>query len=324
MRRVVEQLHRKAAPLGVDRGGGLHASQHGGGPLGGEIRLRPPSTWPQHRMEVGTPPGSSSMMGFPSRISTGTLTNDSATMSSHIRAEPRGVATTTPFPADHDHAATTCTRSPSACPGRERGALEEFAGWYCGKASPVQLFWHSFDLALEGFGEVAQTWVPAPRWPCMPSAAIRAPHPLRGGRRGSTCLFGARRHRGYGVDHFCTVTVIDLASPFQRPTSPTRSVRCTRIADPVPLLPSADGPPAGTCFGSGATRRSARSPGQVARDRFGEALEPVAHDDAHVVDAPVLDLGEHPEPELGALAAPGRPTCRGCRACGPRSPRWRM
>jgi hypothetical protein len=25
--------------------------------------------------------------------------------------------------------------------------LEVFAGWFCGKASPVQVFWHSFDLA---------------------------------------------------------------------------------------------------------------------------------------------------------------------------------
>jgi hypothetical protein len=30
--------------------------------------------------------------------------------------------------------------------------LEEFAGWYCGKTSPVHLFWHSFDLALTRFG----------------------------------------------------------------------------------------------------------------------------------------------------------------------------
>ena len=30
--------------------------------------------------------------------------------------------------------------------------FEEFAGWYCGKTSPVHLFWHSFDLALTRFG----------------------------------------------------------------------------------------------------------------------------------------------------------------------------
>ena len=30
--------------------------------------------------------------------------------------------------------------------------LEEFAGWYCGKTSPVRLFWHGFDLAVTRFG----------------------------------------------------------------------------------------------------------------------------------------------------------------------------
>jgi hypothetical protein len=29
--------------------------------------------------------------------------------------------------------------------------LEEFAGWYCGKTSPVHLFWHGFDLAVSRF-----------------------------------------------------------------------------------------------------------------------------------------------------------------------------
>ena len=29
--------------------------------------------------------------------------------------------------------------------------LERFAGWYCGKTSPVNVFWHSFDLAVTRF-----------------------------------------------------------------------------------------------------------------------------------------------------------------------------
>ena len=32
------------------------------------------------------------------------------------------------------------------------GVFEEFAGWFCGKTSPVHLFWHSFDLAVTRFG----------------------------------------------------------------------------------------------------------------------------------------------------------------------------
>jgi hypothetical protein len=31
------------------------------------------------------------------------------------------------------------------------GVLEEFSGWYCGRQGPVQLFWHSFDLAVTPF-----------------------------------------------------------------------------------------------------------------------------------------------------------------------------
>jgi hypothetical protein len=64
------------------------------------------------------------------------------------------VPMTTPFPDDREHASY------------DRGAVErfwrildwtdgvfeEFSGWYCGKTSPVHLFWHSFDLALTRFG----------------------------------------------------------------------------------------------------------------------------------------------------------------------------
>src|SRR4051812_2913888 len=40
--------------------------------------------------------------------------------------------------------------------------FEEFAGWSCAKTSPVQLFWHSFDLAVTRFS--------GRRAPPMPSA----------------------------------------------------------------------------------------------------------------------------------------------------------
>ena len=42
-------------------------------------------------------------------------------------------------------------------------------------------------------------------------------------------------------------------------------------------------------------------------DRVGQALEPVADDDADILDAAVLDLGQHLQPELGALAAVAGP-----------------
>jgi hypothetical protein len=70
-----------------------------------------------------------------------------------IRAEPFGVPTTTPFPTDRDHAsydADAVTRFLRILQW-SADVFEEFAGWYCGKTSPVQLFWHSFDLAVSRF-----------------------------------------------------------------------------------------------------------------------------------------------------------------------------
>lgn len=68
-------------------------------------------------------------------------------------ASPYGVPMTTPFPEDADH------RSYSRAHVRAwwdvvdwtAGVLEEFSGRFCGKASPVHLFWHSFDLAHTRF-----------------------------------------------------------------------------------------------------------------------------------------------------------------------------
>jgi hypothetical protein len=78
---------------------------------------------------------------------------DAVGVRADIRAEPFGVPTTTPFPADHEHASYD-----TDAVGRFLGVLqwsadvlEEFAGWYCGKASPVHLFWHGFDLATSRF-----------------------------------------------------------------------------------------------------------------------------------------------------------------------------
>jgi hypothetical protein len=67
---------------------------------------------------------------------------------------PFGVPTTTPFPDDRGHAsydADAVERFWRILDWSD-GVLEEFSGWYCGKTSPVHLFWHSFDLALTRFG----------------------------------------------------------------------------------------------------------------------------------------------------------------------------
>jgi hypothetical protein len=71
-----------------------------------------------------------------------------------IRETPFGVPTTTPFPDDVEHAAY----DPDAVQRFWRildwtdSVFEEFSGWFCGKTSPVHLFWHSFDLAVTRFG----------------------------------------------------------------------------------------------------------------------------------------------------------------------------
>ena len=60
---------------------------------------------------------------------------------------------TTPFPDDREHA----SYDPDAVHRFWRildwtdGVFEEFSGWFCGKTSPVHLFWHSFDLAVTRF-----------------------------------------------------------------------------------------------------------------------------------------------------------------------------
>ena len=70
-----------------------------------------------------------------------------------IRGEPFGVPTATPFVEDHGHASYDADAA-----GRflrvvhwSADVFEEFAGWYSGKASPVHLYWHSFDLAFSRF-----------------------------------------------------------------------------------------------------------------------------------------------------------------------------
>jgi hypothetical protein len=71
-----------------------------------------------------------------------------------IRETPFGVPVTTTFGEDRVHAsydAEAVVRFWRILSWTD-GVLEEFAGWYCGKTSPVHLFWHSFDLALTRFG----------------------------------------------------------------------------------------------------------------------------------------------------------------------------
>ncbi len=71
-----------------------------------------------------------------------------------IREEPYGVPISTPFPEDREHASYDRDAVERFWRILEwtDGVLEEFAGWYCGKTSPVHLFWHGLDLAVTRFG----------------------------------------------------------------------------------------------------------------------------------------------------------------------------
>ncbi|GAA2416894.1 DUF5996 family protein [Actinomadura vinacea] len=66
-----------------------------------------------------------------------------------IRARPYGVPMTTPFADDTEHAAYDRARAEDFHRILEWAdeVFREFRGWFAGKASAPQLFWHSFDLA---------------------------------------------------------------------------------------------------------------------------------------------------------------------------------
>jgi hypothetical protein len=71
-----------------------------------------------------------------------------------IRELPFGVPMATPFPDDREHASydrDAVVRFWQILDWTD-AVFEEFAGWFCGKTSPVHLFWHSFDLAFSRFG----------------------------------------------------------------------------------------------------------------------------------------------------------------------------
>jgi hypothetical protein len=81
-----------------------------------------------------------------------------------IRETPYGVPITTPFPADREHASydrDSVERFWRILDWTD-DVLEDFAGWNCGKTSPVHVFWHSLDLAVTRFG--------GKRAPAMPDA----------------------------------------------------------------------------------------------------------------------------------------------------------
>jgi hypothetical protein len=70
-----------------------------------------------------------------------------------IRERPFGVPMTTPFTEDAEHASYQADYVERfwRILGWIDEVFTEFSGWFCGKSSPVHLFWHSFDLAVTRF-----------------------------------------------------------------------------------------------------------------------------------------------------------------------------
>ena len=71
-----------------------------------------------------------------------------------IKEQPYGVPSlTTPFREDTEHASwdREAVERFHRVLDWSSSVLEEFSGWFVGKTSPVQLFWHSFDLSLTRF-----------------------------------------------------------------------------------------------------------------------------------------------------------------------------
>jgi Family of unknown function (DUF5996) len=82
-----------------------------------------------------------------------------------IQETPYRLPSTTPFPSDEGHASYdsgAVERFWRIFEWTDR-VFEEFAGWYCGKTSPVHLFWHGLDLAVTRFN--------GQRAPDMPNAS---------------------------------------------------------------------------------------------------------------------------------------------------------
>ena len=70
-----------------------------------------------------------------------------------IQEQPYGIPVTTPFRADEMHASYDqeyVERFWHVLGWVDR-VLDQFSGWFCGKQSPVHVFWHGLDLAYTRF-----------------------------------------------------------------------------------------------------------------------------------------------------------------------------
>ena len=155
------------APLYVDARGLTTRRMHAGPEVSFEVRF----DFVDHRLVVETNRGETEAFELSEGLSVAEFDErlhgalDRLGLDVAIRETPYGVPLTTPFPDDLEHA----TYDSNAVERFWRildwtdQVFEEFAGWFCGKTSPVHLFWHSFDLAVTRFS--------GRRAPAMPNAS---------------------------------------------------------------------------------------------------------------------------------------------------------
>ena len=154
---------------------------------------------------------------------------------------------------------TTETRSSASgtsSTGRDE-VFEEFAGWYCGKTSPVHLFWHSLDLALTRFGGSAHrrcpTRTPSTERPTRTRSSRSASGPAT-----RTCASRAT-----------TRTPPGARRPSQQPLQPERG-SLDRAAERLARAPALRGGADGRGPESSAARvPGERVPGRCRRVRLG-------------------------------------------------------
>jgi hypothetical protein len=143
-------------PLYVDVRGLTTRRMHGAGGAVFQIRF----DFVDHRLVVETNAGATASFPLVDGLSVSEFdrkvheTLADLGIDVEIKESPFGVPMTTPFADDDEHA----SYDPHAVERLWRildwtdGVFEEFSGWFCGKTSPVHLFWHSFDLAVTRFG----------------------------------------------------------------------------------------------------------------------------------------------------------------------------
>ncbi len=112
-----------------------------------------------HRLVVSTSDGAVESFDLVDGLSVGRFDEQLHATLAQLGADvailetPFGVPMTTPFPDDREHTAydrDAVERFWRILDWTDE-VFEEFAGWFCGKTSPVHLFWHSLDLAVTRF-----------------------------------------------------------------------------------------------------------------------------------------------------------------------------